>query len=1067
MRKIRTLILLLIITLIPVGAYAQVCTTPGIDGGATSSRPVDPTGHGGGCGSVTCLSTSDYTYVGVRFQIYKYNGKGASGIQLVGHGVDVWGTDSLGYGRYSNPSNPNLKIKASCPSVGNSKYKDGYGGDHPLSYAQYSALKDKNQVKYDNTGKLHKAFKNGSVNDWVFTHDGDKPTGGWYSTNLLYKLEKGGSKNLNEVKALFGLTEKELDDLMSNTHSYYITAEVLYRFWKNGADHYYGTVSESALVHGYGPLYNALRIESGKDPDVGEKNFRVSDKEVLNLNIVPTLIKKTSYTSTSYMVGGYKEANQAACNVSRGFAIWNIRSVCWNCGYTCESSCEYTKDGTPERAACAISWCNENQKDNFNTCFTGCTTVKPEGGCPGNKCEDYKADPSKVKHKEAVCDPANSTNTDGKSDSVSATVCYDENKNEDDHEVKFVLASHYYSKIKYFRINCDETMNLKNLPNEPTLYLSDSKLSNLHFAYAVSYTRKCQLEYKTNENYRKNHPGVYWFVPKRDNKKDRTAEYFDEDLKKNSQLYADIQAMGKAKAGAEKMLEEYRTAKKYEKDSERLERINKNIKIQETAQSYYDQIVKDLTKTKVNAETRFNVISTEKTPENLTKNEVTLKTYKYEKKQGSEDTPIQLIPLTCTPVGETDITKKSYLCVMNGYDAKGTQTVTIEGQDYVCKGTGGKIDGGGNTIKYEEMIVYSIPDSYVSTQANTAGTVYHVEKGIKPPDERCDKDVTAANGFCKVVEYGYTFPEFNGEDIVDYVNEVNGVPDKLKLSLLGGLCDELSYDYKCDYNLTAKYCTACDMYTEGSDEYIACYKEKCSCDAYCGSNQVCRAKYCPEMCEGCNWQTVVKTCTDCDETCGKYAAEDTAKYKTCFYDECCTKQCDGDCGCTYSCCVDKCDALYGTESGKLTECKEVCTRDLQTCKGGAEHLYRNISLSNPFPDRGTTTGNIGNNWYGKEKYITNTDEANYRDLTDGKSDNYEYSFEITSKQLKQMKKIVEKNKTDETGYKDTTVYKSFGKSDKYTSVVDPRAYCSKFIHEEINGLIEKYDETNDATMDCR
>ena len=1057
-RKIKYLIILLVVLLIPVGVFAQVCTTPGIEGGATSSRPVDPVGSGG-CGSPTCLSTYNYTFVGVRFQIYKYNGKGASGISLVGHGVDVWATNSIGYGYYSNPSNPNLKIKASCTTPGYSKYKNGYTGDHPLNYDQYIALKKNNQIKFDNTGKLRNAFLNGGVNNWVFTHDGDKPTGGWFATNLLYKLEKGGSKELKEVRELFGLSEAQLNDLMSNTHNYFITAEVLYRFWQNGGSHFYGTVSESGLVHGYGPLYNALRIESGKDPDVGEKKYRISDKESLNLNIVPTLIKKTTKTNTSYMVGGYSEAKETACNVARGYAIWNIQSVCWNCGYTCETACEYTKTGTAERAACAISWCNENEKDKFNTCFDGCTTVPKDEGCKANTCDDYKADPNKVVKKEGKCETSTEFNKDGKNDTVKATVCYEENKSEDDKEVKFTLDSHYYSKIKYFRINCDETMNLMGLPNEPTIYLSETKTANLHFAYAISYSRKCQLEYKTNAKYRESHPGEYWFVPKRDNKTDRTAEYFDEDLKKYSLLYEDIQALNKAKDGANALLVEYKNARDIEKDRDRLERINKNITVQTKAIEYYDKIIKDLKKTKVNAETRFNVISSEKTPEDLTENQVTLKTYKYEKKKEEKETPIQLIPLTCTPVGETDITKKDYLCVINGYDAKGTETVTIAGQDYVCQGTGGAVEGSGNTIKYEEVVVYSIPSSAVSTQVNSAGTVYHSVHDCE--------GVVADNGFCKVNEYDYTFPTFDGEDIVDYVDEVNGIKDKLSFSLKGGLCDELAYDYKCNYNLTAKYCTACDGYTEGSDEYIACYKEKCSCDAYCGSNQVCRAKYCPEMCEGCNWKTIVQTCTDCDETCGKYAAEDTVKYKTCFYDECCTKQCDGDCGCTYSCCVGKCDALYGTDAGKLKECKDVCTKELQTCKEGSDYLYRNVSLTTPFPDRGTTTGNIGNNWYGKEKYITNTDESNYKDTTDGKSDNFEYSFEISSKQLKSIKKTVEKNKSDENGYKDSTSYKSFGKSNKYTSVVDKRAYCSKFIHEDLSTLGITINETNEATMDCR
>ena len=64
------------------------------------------------------------------------------------------------------------------------------------------------------------------------------------------------------------------------------------------------------------------------------------------------------------------------------------------------------------------------------------------------------------------------------------------------------------------------------------------------------------------------------------------------------------------------------------------------------------------------------------------------------------------------------------------------------------------------------------------------------------------------------------------------------------------------------------------------------YREKCSCDAFCGSNQVCRYKYCPELCEGCNWREVIKNCTDCDEVCEKYSSDtDSKNYLTCFYEE--------------------------------------------------------------------------------------------------------------------------------------------------------------------------------------
>jgi len=1069
-RKISNICLLLIILLIPIYVLADTCTTPSISGNASSSNGSSK--GAGGCSSPHCHSVftddaGNVKYVGIRFQIYKYDNSGkATGINLVGKGVDVWATDDLKKGYYSSPSTANLRIKSLCTDTNNSKYDhDGHVDTHPLNLKQYA---DTKQVRFDTS--LGARFNKGTVNSYILTHNGNKPTGGWFATNLLNKLISGKKKEIDEVKELFGLNDTQINDLMNNIDNYYITAEVLYRYRtnkKNGCvnyggqcdeyrtalnkypDTYFsGTVSENAVDHGNKNIYDSLYISDGKtstaNPDVG--------KIVGSKYFIKKVGKIAQHNFSDYIEGWNKNAKESACNYARGYAVWNIGTICWECGYTCESSCSYTTSGTQERAACATSWCSTNQPDNKQKCINSCTNVPADEGCSSTekKCSDYQSNSSNVVKKEGTCDDTiTEANKNGKSDSVTAKICYDDNKSfNDSNDLET------YTNTKYYKIICEETMNLTNLPNKPTLYLTEGKSGNVHFSYALTYNKKCNLYFKTNKAYKDlkaENAHKHWFIPKS-----------DDEYTKYTKVYEDIRGLSSAITKANAELDKLRKAKTLDPSDER---ILKNITIQENAVKNYQNTISTLKKIKGKAKNRLSVLINEKTPEQLKANEVKLKTYKYKKSSEYQDIKIDLIPLTCTPNVGSNTSKSTYLCLLNGIDVQGTQTITINGIDYTCNGTGGTISNknNGNTQYYDEVIVYSVPDSYISAHTNTSGSVFHSEK-------ECEDNVKAANGFCKIVEYGYTFPEFDGDNLKEYIETINNIPDKLTLSLAGGLCDELSYDYKCDYKVKGEYCDECKEFAEGSAEYIACYQEKCSCDAYCGSNQVCRAKYCPEICEGCNWQQVQSNCTDCEKTCGKYSNKDSVEYKTCFYDECCTSQCDGSCSCAYNCCTDKCNALYSGNETKLSECTAICTRDLKSCNEGSGYLYRNISLNNPFPERGTSTGNIGNNWYGKENYITNTDETNYRDETDGRSDKYEYSIEINSKQLKQLKNEIKKNKTaDETGYKDSTSYKSFGSSVNYTSIIDSRAYCSKFLHEDLISIINEssYHETADATMNCR
>ena len=1050
-RKISNIILILTLLLVPFSAYAG-CSTPNVGGGASSGDGTPP--GAGGCTSPHCLDIgidgNRFEWVGVRLQIYEYDGSGnADNIKLVGHGVDLWATDKFHKGYYSSPDTPNLKFKAKCKD-GVSAYSGGHQETHKYDRDEYLE-KFKNQIRID-TG-LSWYFQHEKLNSYLLVHNNGTPISGWFAENLLKKIIRGAKSDYNDLNTIFGLSETQVDNLRSNSNKYYITAEILYRFRERVSEvRYYGTVSEGAKVHGNARLYNALYIKEGTNPDVGKvvgKNY---------------LIKKTAGGDilNAYLEGGDYRAKETACNVARGYAVWNIGVICWECGYTCETSCKYTSNGTPERAACAVSWCSKNKKDNVKSCVNSCTTVPKDEGCgkKENKCTEYQSGKVESSSGTGTC-KTSSNGLDGQTAEVSATVCYDDNKSfGDKKDTNFNIGGITYSSTKYYKIVCEDKMTLTNLPSEKVLYLMDDKPGNIHFSYAIKYNKTCELLYKISDSCKGNSSklkelglksNVTWFSPT--TKAGRACTKYNEDI---NNLKSAINA-------AKKELDALKAAQEKDKTNEQ---IAKNITIQTNAIKYYNDMIdilagnksKNIIGIKETAEQRFATVMSEKTAEKLKVNEVKLKTYNYKKIQESEETTINLIPVICTP---TEYNKKDkFVCLINGKETDGYQTITIGGKSYTCRGAGDKTDQSGNKRTYEEVIVYSVPDSYISAHTNSSGSVFHNEK-------ECEDNVKAANGFCKVVEYGYTFPGFDGQNLDKYIEEVNKIPNKLTMSVTGGICDELSYDYNCDYKVEKKYCKECEGYTKGTQAYNDCFEKYCGCDSYCGSDMACRFMYCPTTCDsGCNWKTVTVKCTECSDTCDKISNKNSVEYQTCFYDECCTKKCDGNCPCIYDCCVDKCNTLYEGNTTKLESCKKSCQKD--TC-GGSNYIYRNISLNNPFPERGTSTGIIGNNWYDKEKYITNTDEDTYRDETDGKSSNFEYSVEINSKQLKEVKKVIAKNKTDESGYKDSTIYKSFGSSNTFTSAIDSDAYCSKFLHEDLVSIIgeSKYHETQDATMNCR
>ena len=220
---------------------------------------------------------------------------------------------------------------------------------------------------------------------------------------------------------------------------------------------------------------------------------------------------------------------------------------------------------------------------------------------------------------------------------------------------------------------------------------------------------------------------------------------------------------------------------------------------------------------------------------------------------------------------------------------------------------------------------------------------------------------------------------------------------------------------------------------------------------------VCRMKYCPQECDGCeDFSTTLNSCNkgSCLDDCNKnYATGE--KRLTCTYG-CCRTSCNGAVGCIYNCCMDECEEKYNNNYITKDEyliCKKTCRCENGSCTevGGKDYVYRTINLNRPFPDGDNVAGrNPGANWFAKVEYITESNDVTkkYYDVTDGRSSEYEYRFVLTSDDIKEIKNNKDLNLTY-TDYKESknakNTYEDATKNRVGTAKAD--VYCSYIIHD--------------------
>jgi len=951
MKKKIVFLTLLTTILLPISTLAQTCTNQIISGDASSqaangSAPV-------GCDDDVCSSTVCYydgsrcEYVGIRFQIYKYDpSKGKNGITKYGTGVDVWGTNELISNNYyfTTPVNNNLKIKSSCTegvnsfSKNNEYYSDLYDV-YTLNGSQYIKGKFDNKgysVVYDKNVGI--SYSKGTMNDYIL---GSNYKSGWIYNNILNVL----GKDDDTIKKLFYLTNKEVNELKSNPQSFYVTAEVLYRFTlRQSGTYFLGTVSEAARYHGIKDAYVALRSTGTPIGNMINNTDKYNDliEQVDNVTYIEQFMNRNTFDS------GAKNY-YAGCNKAYGYAVYHLETVCeGTCELrSCPTACSAYSEGTLERNICAKSYCDLNPGE--ENCIESCVKNIEDSGCDktyNNKCSKYVTETDdKGNNIYSMKDSYNYVCTSDEyqnSEEMSTRICYDDDK-------KYTSTEDYdkptenrvLTNIKYYKIECKETLNLLNLPEKTYVKINAGGSSSFFTGYTMQYEKECKLYYKKEDK-------TSW-----------TQKYSESLLKSDIEKY-------KNPACSKKLTKEECT--KY-----------KNL---------VDQAYKELTSVKQIAEYNLKkvTIADYKDEDTGAENSVSITSW-----TNNVTETIKLKPIYCNNYIDSATTsseKKVNYCVIG--EANSLVSTNCE---YEPEVTDVKIYNG--TAKWTEIIHYGLPSSWVPKFPYNSNSAYRDK-------EACLQAVNQKNNddACREIKNAWVF-DYASKEVQMEIQKHKNLNENYVLNIENhGSCGQFNYNLECQYDYSVDdNCAVCS--DKSGSEYDECYERYCGCESYCGSNVACQAMYCPEECEWCGKQDSdeYEDCETpkCEEDCQK---EDTKELQTrCHHDDCCVANCGGVQSCINSCCESGCNRYYGKGTTAAATCIQKYCPSIIT--QGDEFVYRTINPNNPFPER-----DPGHNWYGKINYITQKGviPTDYKyDKTNGDSESYEYRIKLTSEQITDLK----------------------------------------------------------------
>jgi len=1023
-----------IFQLFPVLVWAD-CEQITLEGGGSS---MSDSGGGSRCDYGVCYWSSSNA-LGVRFQIYKYENGVA---RRIGRGVDVWEMKEFTNANdnfFSNPNDEGLnnKISGTCSSL------KSFGSIYSLTTSQYL---NTNQVYYD------RDLKRQGLNDYSRT---------WVINNVVKKITSNDL--IVRGNNLFGLSNEQFDDMKENSSDYYITAEVLFRWVVQDRDsdnstyknrvaniakamgkttdeikgkYFWGTVAEAGNYVAFGSPINLLYI-SPSDEDVGE--------------IVPNKIHKTSNVSGDLAVytNGSSVANSGAtCQKAYGINIYHLSRICTECD---DSDNPDEEKCDPDDPTCETEPDKPEPPDIPEP--TGSST-----GCDSTPktCTEDKA------HYNGSCE----SNFNGEA-KMTSQYC------EDDSDAGY--SKEYNKNNVYYRVVCDETAIVKNVPTNVNYILNKGGSYNVYIGYTLDYKRVCKIQYKM-----KNSDGTYGWTTDTNhddafNKSWLKAkiEEFLNGTKMNGRKVSKSEAQAGINSTCGYNITPYNinyycniygttygmsscdsnnyygcVVKSYYNDHYfYMQDCFDNCKNTDpycsyTCQNNYEANYKENYRKILKYYEALEELGIDSSKSTLSDDEKKNNNVTIAAKNAYE----KVLDLKRTPnYVDENVIKNNNRIEFEVYDqvSMGKEDVSLEISPVYCTEPGVVetycyLDGKKLTLgttEYDNAIKYTCGENVVKKITNSKNEVIGYETTIhyalpstwrsEIPDSNGkfvfnDKDACKRinNGKeCTEIKNGYSV-EPVGDKLIYHLNNILGKYDK-KIHFEGlGMCGKLKFDLSCSYNVQNS--NVCDP--EG-DNY---QPNLCSCQTYCDGDITCLSQHCPEECDVCGGIEdecpTEKSCVQkCDETYQK-----AADRKICYEDECCKKLCAGDIVCLKEC-GDPC------EDG---DC-EICFKD-----GCEEYVYRTIDLNNPFPnDR-----KPGKNWQNKIDYITKSDSVNVdRDSTNGRSEEYEYRVELTSATIAKIR--------ENKDLKD--LYLEGERAEKVVrpTIGNGNYYCSKFLHDEQTGLI--------------
>lgn len=1047
-------IIIFLMILLPSSALAGCVGNCGVSGGGVGSA-----GSGSGsepCGNdAFCLSGPDWSG-GVRLTLYIEKNNSYS---RLGRGIDLLSVSP------SDISDPALSDVLRDRLGNNCSMKSILWGGEPrmIKWSTYNSkykYYSGNNYSYNIGGtsyNMSSAINAGVIADWLFnTHNKT----GWLQDNLFDKMKK----NTKVIADLFNLSNEEYKQVLTNGDNIYITAELLMTTYQGGRSFtwYTATVSEEAETIIYRDYIKHMKVsQSNYSKETNSIGKLVKD----NGPIRPVEITGTEST-IGYSKGGFASNGTVLCGKSWGMAIWYLKDCCEECLNSCFKACSDLEQGSAARGSCAVAWCNANVPDDVKTkskseqekwideCIYGEANTPLSDRCyvnqnascgdDANKCLESSKNSMSKSNK---CDEL----SDGSTVTLSSNICLDDKESYKTDSVNYSAGGYTVASKKlsttYYKIDCNETANLSNLPEKRKIQFNSAGVANLYVGYKMNYSKKCTLKWlaKDGKTYVASTENINNYSIKDGElvNLDRISKLAKEKI--TTKLRSDQRALAVRLEEVKKIIEKKEYV--YETDEQYYKNLEKYL-IEELKQIQDEKVI-DVAKIRLqNVAVQETSLNTNKTFSNTVGIEVSV---------GSSTTKEEkLEPVYCTSKVFSDVSSKvdEYPKVCpdgTRYVDTITTVTTTTTEESVCDNNNQKgiiiTTSDGLKTNYSKSIFYALPSSYIEGDTDETGKVHHDLK-------ECEDDVKPYNGLCVRKENVHTFNQNIELDNYGVTPNSGSVPFTLKVKNYGS-CGQFNYTLSCE-----------------GDTVI----EEQDCDELCGPNLQCRAIYCPNDCPACPEVDVETSSIDhkcistaCMNTCkDNYSDKNSEGYIHCEADCCRMENAD-----KVQCCLTECDKLYKNgyiDSDGLAACRKDCPPDL-----GDDYIYRTVDMDNPFPER-----DPGKNWIGKQrdlsKYITDADKYStdnssknkkYYDETNGFNGKYEYKIQLDSSLIKAIRNSNEVSTTYQDYERSKSTSSSIGKN--IASNQNGQVYCSHLLNDSGAILYEANQKDNNISggMGCK